>query len=84
MADEISDDETRARLGDARDPREAAGLVDKFIGSGFQAPAGSLHENYQQLKAAGVDDKTLAAARTSTRPQDPRTGRTSATHHHRS
>ncbi|TCC16612.1 MULTISPECIES: hypothetical protein [Kribbella] len=61
MADEISDEETRARLGDARDPREAAGLVDKFTGSGFQAPAGSLHENYQQLKDAGVDDKTLAA-----------------------
>ncbi len=61
MDDKISDEEARARLGDARDPREAAGLVDKFTGSGFRAPAGSLHENYQQLKDAGVDDKTLAA-----------------------
>ena len=49
MADDISDEETRARLGDARDPREAAGLVAKFTGSGFQAPPGSPHENYQQL-----------------------------------
>jgi hypothetical protein len=61
MPDDITDEEARARLDDARDPREAAGLVDKFTGSGFQAPPGSLHENYQQLKDAGVDDKTLAA-----------------------